>query len=262
MQACQLSRIWVNETPYEVCGPEHIVTCRTCGMVYVNPRIVSHPAISAYSTEQELHYFRATREGRERAYVSLLSRLPRWCQRPPVPIQSLLDIGCGDGVLLELARQYGWQSAGTEIREPLVRMVRESYGYDAIVGSDLHTLPASSYDVVALINVLEHVPEPRVMLRDIARLLRPGGVVLLHVPNLGGLPARLKGPRWHQIEPLGHLCYFTEKTLGAMLHSAGLHPVGRFSLVMAGGIKGMAQLLLDAAGIYLDNGLGIVARQE
>ncbi|MBC8076308.1 MAG: class I SAM-dependent methyltransferase, partial [Chloroflexales bacterium] len=126
----------------------------------------------------------------------------------------------------------------------------------------LDALPPAHYDALSLINVLEHVHQPAAMLQTAARLLRPGGVLLVHVPNFGGLPARLRGARWHQIEPLSHLYYFTYRTLAAMLRQQGLEPIARFSLVVAGGARGLAQRLLDRAGVYFDSGLGVVARRS
>src|SRR5258708_15250718 len=121
-------------------------------------------------------------------------------------------------------------------------------------------LTPASYDVVALINVLEHLPNPQQMLRVVAGLARPGGLVLVHVPNLGGLPGRMAGAHWHQIEPLAHYYYFTARTLSQLLAKCGFQVVGRFSLVVAGKWSGNVQRLAGRFGLYLDRGLGLVAR--
>jgi 2-polyprenyl-3-methyl-5-hydroxy-6-metoxy-1,4-benzoquinol methylase len=250
--------LWLGETRLRSASGETIVACRRCGLVYVNPRVAFAPGLAPYSTAAELAYFARTRAARARAYDRLLRTLPRWLGEPP---RALLDVGCGDGLLLELARRRGVAAQGSELSDALARLVRGRLGGDAIVDTPLDELPAGRYDAVTLVNVLEHVHEPGAMLRTAARLLRPGGMLAVHVPNFGGLPARLRGASWHQIEPLSHLYYFTHRTLAALLRRHGLEPVARFSLVVSGGARGAAQRLLDRAGLYLDSGLGVAARK-
>ncbi|MGD2148946.1 MAG: class I SAM-dependent methyltransferase [Anaerolineae bacterium] len=234
-----------------------MVECGKCGLVYVSPRIAAAGRLSTYSLEDEIEYFQSTRERRELAYRDLVRRLPEWLGRD---VRTLLDIGCGDGALLEVARQADIESAGTEISEVLRRAVQSRIGKDAMVCADLNRLPAHRYDVVTLINVLEHLPNPYETLQSASRLLTPGGVLLVHVPNLGGLPARLRGANWHHVEPLTHLYYFTARTLKALMARAGLKPVGRFSLITARGLLAELQGVVQKAGLYLDNGLGVVAQ--
>lgn len=249
--------VWMDDVRHEVAGQETVVECRKCGLVYVNPRIEVTARLSTYSVQDEIEYFQSTRERRELAYKDLIRRLPEWLGRE---VGTLLDIGCGDGALLEMARQAKIESVGTEISEDLRRAVQSRIGKDAIVCADLTRLPAHQYDVVTLINVLEHLPNPYETLEAASRLLTPGGVLLVHVPNLGGLPARLRGASWHHIDPLTHLYYFTARTLQALVARAGLKPVGRFSLITARGPLAALQGVFEKAGLYLDNGLGVVAQ--
>jgi 2-polyprenyl-3-methyl-5-hydroxy-6-metoxy-1,4-benzoquinol methylase len=254
----KLSSVWVNGIQHQIDDTEIIVICRACGLVYVNPRLASGPDIATYSIEQELAYFEGSRDVRLSAYRDLVRRLPHWLGRD---VQTLLDVGCGDGVLVEVARQAGIESMGSEISDTLIRLVRERLGEEAIIPGDLAELPVAQYDVITLINVLEHLRNPGKMLETSNRLLKPGGITLVHVPNLGGLPAKLYGARWHQIEPLEHFYYFTAKTLRALMRKAELEPVGRFSLIVSKGLRGKAQCFLGGMGVYLDSGLGIVARR-
>jgi SAM-dependent methyltransferase len=154
----------------------------------------------------------------------------------------------------------GVEGIGLEVSPPLIQLVRERLGEQAVMQADFARQPAGFFDVVALINVLEHVRSPSKMLREVVRLVKPGGIALIHVPNLGGLPARLTGRRWHQIEPLAHYYYFDSRTLQNLLRKSGFDPIARFSIVVAGGIGGAFQRWLGRLGIYLDSGLGLVAR--
>lgn len=257
-QKCKLSSLWIDDICYDIASIETIVKCKTCGLIYVNPRRLVASNICPYSPIQELYYFQKTYPQRWRAYTRLVHLLPHWLGYHP---QTLLDIGCGDGALIEVARIAGINSHGVEISPSLIRLVQARLGIDSVV-SDLTCLPDKFYDVITIINVLEHTPEPIKVLQESKRLIKPGGMLLVHVPNIGGLPARLTRARWHQIEPLEHFYYFHEHTLNHMLMKVGLEPKRRFSLITSSGIKGTLQSLLNRSGIYLDNGLGILAYRQ
>ena len=257
-QNSQFSGIWVNGLWHQNNRTEIIVICKVCGLVYVNPRLALIHGVATYSTEQELTYFERSYESRLLAYTDLIHQLPIWLGRDA---KTLLDVGCGDGVLLEVAQKAGIESSGTEVSDMLIHVVRERLGEESIVSGNLGDLPAAHYDVITLINVLEHLRNPAEMLRIVARLLRTDGILLVHVPNLGGLPANLYGACWHQLEPLEHFYYFTVRTLTMLMQKAGLESIDRFNLITSRGSKGRAQRLLGKMGIYVDNGLGIVARR-
>lgn len=146
----------------------------------------------------------------------------------------LLDIGCGVGVFLEMARGRGWQVAGVDISAYAVQHARDQRGLDARCGvlRDMQ-FADGSFDVVTMWDVLEHLPDPLAELREVRRVLRPGGCVLINTPNEGSLLkvlarlgyrlslGRLVYPvrkLYHQY----HLCYFTPDTLRRLLERAGL----------------------------------------
>lgn len=258
LDSVALSTVWIEGVAHRLGGRETLVECEDCGLVYVNPRLVEIPGLALYSYEQEKAYFDATRAHRTRAYSEIWRQVPRWLGQSP---RSLLDIGCGDGVLLDIARQSGADIMGLEVSAPLIHEVRQRLGQ---VVWELETAPLTeaSFDVVALLNVIEHLRSPRRMLEAASRWVRPGGVVLVHVPNFGGWPARWSGARWHQIEPLEHFYYFTPQTLTRLLQTIGLNPAGRFNLITSVGWRAHLQRWMARLGLYIDNGLGIAARRK
>lgn len=255
----KLPTVWIDNEEYAVESRETIVQCKRCGLVFVNPRLAAQSQIEPYSVAMEMVYFEQTRAARTRAFAHLLQQLPNWLGHQP---RNLLDVGCGDGLLIELARHAKISSAGLELSQNLVDVVRKRLGSDAIHECPLEEQPANHYEVVALINVIEHLRDPGVMLRQIARILEPGGILLLHTPNIGGIPARIAAGRWHQIEPFGHFYYFNAQTLNQLLRQTGFLPVARFNLTVNKGAKAHLQTMLGKLGIYLDSGLGIVARRQ
>lgn len=133
----------------------------------------------------------------------------------------LLDIGCGGGEWLRAARRAGWQAQGLEISAPAVKYLREQdfeifHGFleDAVY-------PDAHFDMVLAIEVLEHVPDAGGILREVARILRPGGVLWATTPHGNGISARLLRENWSIVAPPEHLQLFGKSGMQQMLRNAG-----------------------------------------
>lgn len=105
----------------------------------------------------------------------------------------MLDLGCGDGTVLWLAREDGWQVRGVELFPEHATLVRETLGFDVDV-SDITAYQGvkETWDCVVLTHVLEHLPDPVGALIKIRGLLKPGGAGVLEFPNIDALDARLR----------------------------------------------------------------------
>lgn len=116
---------------------------------------------------------------------------------PPSPSPArpgrMLDLGCGDGTVLWLARQDGWTVKGVELFPEHVKLVRETLGLD-VDASDITAYEGvnEAWDCVVLTHVLEHLPDPVGALAKIRRLLKPGGIGVLEFPNIDAFDARLR----------------------------------------------------------------------
>jgi SAM-dependent methyltransferase len=97
----------------------------------------------------------------------------------------IMDIGCGNGCLLHLARAAGWQVRGMELSAAAAGAIRDDQGIEVEVANFLeYDNPAGDrYDVVVLRHVLEHLPDSILAMQKIAALLKPGGLALLEFPN-------------------------------------------------------------------------------
>jgi 2-polyprenyl-3-methyl-5-hydroxy-6-metoxy-1,4-benzoquinol methylase len=135
---------------------------------------------------------------------------------------SVLDVGCGPGVLLNQMRARGWQVRGTERSPSAAQQARDVFHLDVRAQSvDDLVAEGATFDAVVLWHVAEHLHTPADIVRGIARLLRPGGILLIAVPNFASPEARVGRAGWFHLDVPRHLVHFTPSTLDAMLAGAG-----------------------------------------
>lgn len=134
----------------------------------------------------------------------------------------VLDVGCGRGVLLQEFRRRGWEVQGTELSEQAASYARNTFNIPVEIGS-LETLqfPPNHFDAVTLWHVLEHVGNPRALLAEINRILKPDGVLLVAVPNFGSLEARVAKDKWFHLDVPRHVTHFSQATLESALNDGG-----------------------------------------
>lgn len=130
-----------------------------------------------------------------------------------------LEIGCSTGEMLAAAGS-SFMAMGVEADEKSSRLAR-AHGLDVFSGtlSDAR-FPDRHFDAAAMYHVIEHVPSPREELRELRRIIRPGGWLVLETPNIATAWYTLLGARWRQIIP-DHIFFFTPRTITRLCESSG-----------------------------------------
>ncbi len=133
----------------------------------------------------------------------------------------LLDVGCGPGLLLNVARERGYAVSGCDISEWATNYA-STQGWDISAGEleSIH-FPDKHFDVVIINHTLEHVPQPVPMLRETRRILADDGILVVGVPNFASLMAQLLRFHWAGLVPDQHRWHFEPRTLKMMLAHAG-----------------------------------------
>jgi len=185
-----------------------IVTCRSCALSRTSPV----PGTS-YTEQADYFDFHLANERQFRSYAKPQISFVRQY----APQGALLDIGCGVGFLLEEARLQGYRVAGIELN-------RKAAAYCSSKGLDVKNctlslcgFPESSFDIIIMSHVLEHVLELDPFLSEVRTILRPGGILILSQPCHRGWVPRLLRRHWYGWVPDDHIWHFTPETLSPVL---------------------------------------------
>ena len=203
------SQLWVKD------GFQY-VRCENCGLVYVNPQLIPSEIQRIYEIGFQSKSSSKPTPTNTVAYEPIL----RWASQYRQTMQ-LLDVGCFKGHLLVAARDRGWVVHGTEISEQAAEYARIENKLDVFLGPLSQAGYASEmFDVVVMRDVIEHLSDPHDYLREVHRLLRPGGGLYIDTPNFDSLTRRLLGKEWSVFFPW-HQYFFTAKTLQQLLRQSG-----------------------------------------
>lgn len=235
--------------PFQNVGPHHVVQCAGCQLALTNPQPSdaelgeiygpgyvledeSDPAAKAMVLRSK----RATADH----YLDLLAGAG-------IPARgTLLEIGCGAGNFLVRAADRGFDVTGLEYSPYAAERARKNLrNRGRVLVGEISSLAdqANAYDVCVLCDVIEHVRHPDEFVRDILRLLRPGGALLVVTPSLDSWSARFLGSRWMEYKA-EHLYYFTRDTIVRQLRDAGYSDVTLRS--------GTKKLSLDYVAAHFD----------
>jgi SAM-dependent methyltransferase len=212
-------RYWVHpERKFQV------VQCSKCGLAYLNPRPAAE-AIGEYYPEDD--YWALLSDDvqgdvkPEAVHESLKEIVSEVSRQFPQPA-SLLDVGCGGGLLIKTFRALGWDVAGIDPSPKVVSVLKEKFGLRVECAYAENPPPMGKFKLVSLNNVLEHLHHPSAALKTIrTELLADDGLLMIIVPNFGSLQARYFKNLWNGCDLPRHLYQFTEQSLGKLLESNG-----------------------------------------
>lgn len=190
-----------------------LVRCRACGQVQRRG-----------AGEDDLHRIESTALWREP------SMPPTWLEAQlPSRLQerqdtAVLDVGCWEGDLLA-GMPVRWRRVGVEPNERAAARARDR-GLEIEVGFlEEVSLASDAFDLVTMMDVLEHLPNPIRTLTAVARALRSRGLFIALTGNADALSARWWGPRWYYFYYPDHVIVFTERSLRLAVSTAGMRPL-------------------------------------
>jgi SAM-dependent methyltransferase len=248
-------------------GDFAVVACDRCGLAFTLPRLAPEDFETYYPQSYSAYDAPAWAHGRRRTPGDLLDGLRleaiarfgpfrRIWRRPP---GRLLDVGCGAGHLAGVFLRHGWDVAGVEPSPQAAEHAR-AVGVETITGTLADApWPPASFDAIVFNHSLEHIEDPAGALIEAARLLRPGGVLAIAVPNFGSWHRRAFGSAWFQLDLPRHLQHFDRESLAALVRRAGLRPVSVGAASMRPSPIGSLQYLTFGRMRYEGRGFRILA---
>jgi len=232
-----------------------VVVCTGCGTGRYEPPLDPDAVLGGYPAE----YYGQLGTKFHRLVEVLVrlaaSRQVAFLARGLPPRARVLDVGCGRGVILGPLADRGFEAHGVEIR------VEAAEGVDP--RAEIRIAPrlaeagyaAAFFDEVVVWHVLEHVADPRRTLAEAHRILRPGGRLVVAVPNFSSAQARWSGAAWFHLDAPRHLHHFPLEALETLLAGSGFEVESRHHFSLRQNPFGWVQSALNRLGILPRNGL-------
>jgi 2-polyprenyl-3-methyl-5-hydroxy-6-metoxy-1,4-benzoquinol methylase len=220
--SCPVCNSTASSTELEKFGTK-ILHCANCSLRYSGQ--VPNDTTDIYSDElyltESLEITHSTREyrkvrfGQER--IEVLKK-----HMPPGKSGKLLDIGCGTGWFLEVARDAGFEIHGQEIGKSYANWTAQ-YVKCPVYSVPVHEIPdAGTYDVITLFDLIEHITDPVSFIKQCVKLLAPGGLLFILTPNFDSLAISIMREHSSLVLPAEHVVYFTRQSITRLMNQCGL----------------------------------------
>ncbi len=196
----------------------NIMQCNDCSFMFVYPP----PSIE----KQNEYYNKSYEEGSYKLYSSVEDLKIKTSEKRFDGFSKfskngrLLDVGCATGVFLDVCLQKGFHTYGVELSEKAIKQANKKHNIFHGVLEDAK-FEDSFFDVVTMFDIIEHVLDPAKTIKEINRILKPGGFVVFTTPNISSWHAKVMRKKWGLITPLEHLSYFSPKTIRLILEKNG-----------------------------------------
>jgi len=204
-----------------------VYSCRTCSHGFMNPQPSWAELAEYYSADYDAYEADHGSQAKQDAETIALARKENSFRHIPLPTaKKVLDVGCGGGWFLRIAKQLGADTFGIEPSEHGAAQSRRS-GIDVFKGTVEEYLvqygDGRKFDIITANHVIEHAPNPVATFRQIGRLLIPGGMMWISVPNAQCYFSRTLNGRWHSSDLPFHLQQFSLRSLETAANKGGLY---------------------------------------
>ena len=211
-----------------------IYECLHCGLLFTEPR-PSKDKIGAYYKSEEYYSHQENKKGFiPKLYEGVKSVNLKHKYKIAAKgkcVGKMLDIGCGVGDFLHTAEQHGWQCTGVEPSEDAKAIASKRIKAEIISSEDLEKISDETFDVITMWHVLEHVDNLKWQVKQLQRLIKPDGRIVIALPNYKSYDAEYYKEKWAAYDVPRHLNHFNKKTLAKIFNSQGMRLIKSNKLV-------------------------------
>lgn len=232
-----------------------VLECERCGLLFTSPRPDPAHIGSYYESDDYLSHQENKKGLVPKIYEKVKTlnlknkRQLALCGLNP---GHLLDIGCGVGDFLRVVKDFGWQITGIEPSDQAKAIASKRLGFTPLDPSQSSTLPAAFFDVITMWHVLEHVDDLHGQVEELKRLLKPGGRLVIALPNYQSFDASYYKETWAAWDVPRHLNHFNKDFLVQALSQFG------FNLIDIQGLKWDAYYISFLSERYQQHGLPLL----
>jgi len=196
-----------------------IVQCENCGFKFTNPRPDAESIGAYYESDDYISHSNTSKGLINKAYqvvrsvavkdkLELINNL--------APKKAILDYGCGTGYFLAACQKDGWEVSGFEPNATANAQATKTLG-KTVEKVSLDGFAKESFEIITMWHVLEHVHTLNETFQKLLTLLKPGGIMLVAVPNADSLDAKKYGENWAAYDVPRHLYHFNQATMKRFL---------------------------------------------
>jgi len=226
-------------------GFEHryrYVRCEGCALAYQNPRPAyteefTETAYEVYTTQNHFKAADGLSEHGKIVYDEFVYNLKE-IESFATGKKNFLEIGCSTGFFCKVAADRGWKPIGIEISRQMAKAAHDSYGFESRAGDWMKMDFDFQFDAIYCSHVIEHVPHPREWMAKMAKVLAPGGIICISIPNMNSYDRKykrvlkrlgLRKDKWEKWRTPDHLYEPCEKSFTAFAESCGFDIVKMYS---------------------------------
>ena len=198
---------------------EPFVKCNNCSLVLINPRLNYEKIKETYNDEYTRDYAKKATAKSKRSLQRVRKVKSRF-----ITSGRWLDIGCSAGFVVKSAKENGFDAFGVDVEPWGINYGKTRLQLENLVSGTIEdqNYPDNYFNVVSLYDVIEHVPDLNLLVKELKRILRGNGVIHVITPDIGHWRVSKTLSDWKEIKPSEHLYYFKKVTLKKLFNKHGL----------------------------------------
>ena len=201
-----------------------IQKCNSCKFVFTNPRPSEIDIGKYYQSEEYISHSSSSESITDKIYYAVRNYTTKQkfnLINKHYKTGKILDIGCGTGEFLNFFKTHGWETMGIEPNNTARKTAIKKYGLTIHQENKINELVKSSFEIITMWHVLEHVLDLNLRVRQLKHLIKKNGILVIAVPNIESRDANIYGKYWAALDVPRHLYHFNQSAIHNLFSKEG-----------------------------------------